>query len=199
MLFYVDAKGKEILHPDAYKVNPNFKKLKDDEMRYVILATDYFSQFNQWPEVERKKKARGWVFGMDAKDPEDNPLVKQAIDEYNDLQFDQERQLFRVYQNKMRNLQILYQNESNPEKSDKYLASIEKLKKVMTELQRDISANTKINFVVKGGKGLTFLELLRRNKKYAEMQQERRNTLNKIDMKNKLEEHGKNKGENLIV
>jgi hypothetical protein len=197
MLFYTDKEGKVILHPDAYKVCPEFKVLNEKDMLYVILFTDYYSHFAQFPEMERKKKARGWVYGMKAEDPQKRPEIREAIELYNDLQFDEDRHLYRVYQNKMRNLQLLYQNETDPDRSDKYLKAIENLKKSMADLHRQISSNTRVEYVLKGDKKMSFLEKLRKKKKYAEMIKERREKLASITIKNETNKGSEGK-ENII-
>jgi hypothetical protein len=198
MLFYLDRQNKIALHKDAYKVNPSFRKLTDDQMRYVILLTDYSSQFNQYPESERKQKSRGWVFGKGAENPEGDPKVRQAIIDYDNLQYDENRQLYRVYQKKMTSYQILYQNEADPQKSDKYLISIQNLQKAMNILHREIMTNVQANYVLKGKLKMSFLEHLRANKKLAAMRSEQEEKLEGIHIKNEMPTNNNSKRENLI-
>jgi len=197
-LFYLDKANKVALCKEAYQVIPEFKKLSDDEMRFVILYTDYDSPFKQWPDKERKSKAQRWVFGEKAKDPEKDPKIRKAIEQFNELQFDDNRELYRTYQRKMTNFQLLYQNEEDPVKSDKYLIAIKNLRVEMNALHREIITNAQTEHVLKGNRKMSFLEKLRANKKLAEMRSTQAEKLGKINLMNELPTNNESKKENLI-
>lgn len=199
MLFYVDRTGKILLHSDVYRVEPFFRELKEKDMIYVILRTDYFSQFHKYPEMDRKRKAKGWVYGMDAPDPEQKPEIRKAIELYEDLQFDDKRHLLRVLQNKKRKFELIFQQEEIPSKADKLLDSINKIQKAIDETQKEIITQTQAEPVLKGKKKMSLIEKLRDNKKLAEMRKEAVKKLKDVEIINELPTNSESKKENLII
>ena len=57
LLFIIDEKESIIIHPEAVKLFPEFRKLKEYEVMYMIYAYDYFSPYRRFNERDRKLKA----------------------------------------------------------------------------------------------------------------------------------------------
>jgi len=199
MLFYIDKKGKILLHPDVYKVEPFFRKLSSDQVCYLILRCDYKSQFHLWPTEERKRKAKGWVFGMDASDPKEDPKIAKAIKRYDELQYNDKEHTKRVYQDKKRKFELVFQHETDPIKSDKIMDSINKLQHAIEKIDKEILTDTQTSYQLKGKKQMTLIEKLLDNEKLAEMRRDAIDKLSGIDIKNDLPTNSKNKKENLII
>lgn len=171
MLFYTDKKGKVILHKDVYKIVPSFKELTDDEMLYVILSTDYYSIYHQYPEKDRKRKSKRWVYGKDAIDPETSPKVRKAIDNYNAIQYDEKRHTLEVYRKKRTIFEIQFENELDPERASKLMKSISEIQKMIDSLHHEITTLMQTKEILQGDKEMSLIERMRQNKELSEIRE----------------------------
>lgn len=187
MLFYTDKTGKILLHKEVYQIVPEFKKLKDKEMLYVILSTDYFAMFHQYPPRERKQKAKRWIFGNDQINIEADPKIRSAIEQYQRIQYDEKRHSLDVFLNKKTQLEIAYQNEENPERSDKYLTAIQNVQKVIDRYKDEIAASIHTAAILKGGKEKSLLEIMASNGSLYDMRAAAVEKNKNIHIENQLE------------
>lgn len=176
LLFYINDKQKVILHPECTKLCKELKILTEDQLLYIINAYDYYSQFHQFPIEDRRRKARGLIYGPNAKDPEDLKAVKEAIDAYKGLQYDSRRVTIEVYEGKIIKLQKVLNTEEDAKDIAAIMKSIKELQGAIKEIQADIDSDMSINGIQGGGK-LSFLEQIqsklnsyRQAKGYAEIE-----------------------------
>lgn len=192
MLFYVDKKGKTVIVPEAVQLVPLFGELSEQDMLYVILRTDYFSIFHQYPENERQKKAQGWVYGMNSINPERNPKVVKAIAEYERIQYDEKRHLLNVIINKMKQYELLYQNEQNPETSDRYLKSLINTQLIVDKYKSEIALNIQAETTIKGNKRKSLVEIMQSNQALYDLRMKAQDHIKKVTITNDLPESKEN-------
>lgn len=194
MLFYTDKKGKVVLHKEVYDFVPEFKKLDEKEMLYVILSTDYFALFHQYPPNERKLKAKRWVYGNDKINFDTNHKIIEAIKLYSRIQYDEKRHSINVFLEKKSKLEIAFQNEENPEKSTKYLDALQNVQKVIDRYKSEITIDLQTAAILKGGKKKSLIEVMASNGKLYDIRQQALEKTRKIKIENKL---SYNEGESL--
>lgn len=159
-LFLFDKKNHVFIHPEAVRLTDHIKKLDKLQAAYIILAYSYRSKYHMFPLEDRKRRAKRDIYpGMGDTDVEDgNPLLKNAISEYNDLQYDSARETVRTYIDKIDQLQKRLTLEPDESK-------IIKIDKTITILQKSLeAANDKLfkseqeEIKLKGNKKKSFIE-----------------------------------------
>jgi len=163
-LIKFDPRSKEVvLHPEALKLSPVFKKVKPKDLRYIHLAYDYNSIFHQFTEKDRKNKAKFATYGNIDYDPEDNQHMKDAIEEYKSLQYDHRKEMLRVYQEKIMQLTFKLMDENSESKMLSIQKTISALDKELVDLDKAIQEGER-KLILKGGGGLTLVEDWQKNK-----------------------------------
>ena len=167
-LFTVDKKGLVIFHPDAMKLASEFSYLEQNEMLCVILAYDYYSIYRQFPEDQRKSRARAHVFGHQREDFFTEHKIIKAVAKYKELQFDPLREQIIAMRNKMNNINMLIDSLDEVEdgiKRQKDLISISSdYRKRIKEAEEDLFKEEEIGLQEDAEKtGLSFLEKLQSN------------------------------------
>ena len=157
LLFQFNRKDKVVLHPEAIRLTKDLKKLKSDDLLYVILAYDYKSKYRLYPSADRKRLAIREVYGPNGTNPETRIDVTLAIEEYNKLQFDFKRDLCDKYMMKIQLLQTQLITENDPKKISGIDAAIKTLESRITEIQREIDKDEEAE-EIKGGGELSYIE-----------------------------------------
>lgn len=106
-LFTINKKGTAVVVPEAMKLSPDFAYLEEKEMLCVILAYDYYSFLRQFPEDERKRRARAHVFGHENEKIFEQPKIIKAVDAYKSLQYDPIRNQIVTLKRKLDNLNMI--------------------------------------------------------------------------------------------
>ncbi len=163
-VFYIDAKNKKVIHPDAMKLCPELSVLNEQESLYLILAYDYFSPFNQFPELERSRKSQFTVWGELRSDIVAKEKIKKASECYMSLQFNSKLELIRTYEKKIKTFQDKIDSEDAPSMLKSIMDAISHLKKSIAELQKEATDEIITTAELKGGKKLSWLEEMQRNK-----------------------------------
>lgn len=190
-IFYLDKENKILLHSEAYKVLPELQILSETELRCVILATDYQSPFRLYPTKERRQNAVRWVYGKNSeKYLKDKKLLK-AFENYNSIQYDQERETLRVLIDKKAMVENQMLLEENSNKIKGLVDTIKTLQGVIKEYETSITSTIQTNYVLKGGGKKSLLETLHENKRLYEIAQNNKFKVtyeNNLKVKYKAEE-----------
>jgi hypothetical protein len=166
MLFRINKRNNLVMVPEAAKLTDHCKKLTEEELRFVILATDYYSPLRQYPKKEKLQKAKRMVWGKDDKDkffPEDDKKIAAAIEEYGELQYDQTRETIAAYQEKIEMLMVQLLQTNTAGSVSKIDADISTLQIRIKALQEDVE-RLEDNVKLKGKDDkLSLIEIWQRN------------------------------------
>lgn len=162
-LFYIDDKNKILLHEECYKVCPELQKLSQEELLFVICYVDYKGPFHQWPDEEKLRKSKRYIWGTKDIYPEKREKMARAIKFYKSLQYDPKRATIENYQNKIDLLNSTIISETNPTKLKQYLDAVRMLNSEIQELQEEVDKNELYEAQLKGGGKKSLLERLQAN------------------------------------
>lgn len=163
-VFYIDLKNKKVIHPDAMKLCPELSVLSEEESLYLILAYDYFSPFNQHPEIERQRKAQVMVWGELRPELVAKKKIQLAAECYLSLQYNSKIELIRTYEKKIKSLELKIDAEESPAMLKNIMAAISELRKSIAELQKEVTDEVITIGELKGGKKLSWLEMMQRSR-----------------------------------
>lgn len=167
-----------MLHPEVVKLCKALKKLNSNDLRYIVLAYDYNSKYRQFPLEERRRKAEREVYGSKAVDIEANRTdIKSAVEEYNALQYDVDRELENICIAKIHDLQkqlvsVDVTATGGEQKMTKILKAIESLEK-QRDTARDKYQATLDSIILKGGGEPSFLEIFMKNERDRRLKRDR--------------------------
>lgn len=166
-LFSINKKGTAILRSEALKLAPEFAYLDEKEVLSIILAYDYHSIYRQFPEDERKRRAKAHVFGIKNEDLFEQEKIVSAIEQYKKLQYDirvnQIMTLKRTLERENNKLDYLGSNSSKELKE--ILSNCKELRKAIAEIEDELNREDEMDAEAeKEGKlKLSFLERLQTN------------------------------------
>lgn len=167
-VFQIDRNFEIIINPDAVKLVPELAMISKDELRYVILVTDYVSSpYRLKPLDERKMLAikKIWKGQRKVNDIE-SPKVKICMNEYEGLVFDIRRKTIDIYKKKITDLHIMtLSSELTLMKLKDYSGQIDFLQAKILVLEREINSDEENMVELKGGKALSAVELWQRRMK----------------------------------
>lgn len=167
-LFYFDSRSNTVIHPDAIKLCPELSVLTEEEVLCLILFKDNFSPFRQFAEQERLYRASMQVFG------DNNPKLfgslkwKSAVEVYTKLQYNPKMDLISTYQNKIKEMQLLIEEETSVAGVEKAIKTINMLRQQILELENEVVDQLMKDGQIKGGAELSFIETWMRNKELYE-------------------------------
>lgn len=187
MLFYTDKEGKILLHPEVVKLVPEFRELDEQQIRYMVLSTDYFALFHQYPKVERKRKAKGWVYGRGAMDPELDDHLKECIEIYDSLQFNEKQHMLDILVTKKYKYELLYQHEEDPGKSSILLKAIQDTQAAIDRYRLEVITNMQSQAVLKGGKTKSLLEIMQSNRQLSDLRKKAASERADRDISNEMQ------------
>ena len=167
MLFSLNSKGTAVLYPDCYKICPEFRFLDAQEMLCLILAYDFQSQFRQWPEDERQRRARILVFKGEREGIFKEPKIIKAVVMYRSLQYDPRREQMIVYNKRLANITKAIEDlEDDAHKETKdLLTTSDLLRKAISNLEMELNKEEELGeSETDDGLKLSFLERLTSNK-----------------------------------
>lgn len=162
-LFSINKKGTILLHPDALQLCPELAILEEKEARFIILAYDYESPFNQMPEEDRIHRAINLTYGVELSPDLKSKKFKNAIDAYKSLQYNPKRQLIKVYEHKLITLSTDLEKTNSSIEIKRILDSQKQIRVSLAELTNELSEQDEQRHI-RGGGQLSFIEELHRNK-----------------------------------
>ena len=141
LLFIIDEKESIIIHPEAVKLFPEFRKLKEYEVMYMIYAYDYFSPYRRFNERDRKLKAgrRALPKTIDIDILESKKYMADAIKIYKSLQYNPIQDRLRNYKLKYDLLQQEFISETSPANIKKLSETIDHIESKIQELEYGIA------------------------------------------------------------
>lgn len=161
-LFTINKKGNAILRKEALTLCPEFAYLTEQEVLCIILAYDYYSIYRQFPEDERRRRARAHVFAADNEKFFELPKIKKAIELYKSLQYDHRRNQIIAYKRRLQHLDSLLESvgEDDLKKLKDVINSSKELRHAIKELEQELlieeeegvqetESNTKLSFLEK--------------------------------------------------
>ncbi len=167
MLFQLSKDHKVIIHPEILKFVSEFSVLSNQEMLFVILATDYCSIFAQFTSDERLRRACYHVYGDYIIDIEKSYKIQAAIQAYNSLQYNPKLEQVKVYQNKINQLLVELEDLSDSKKINDNMTATSKLRAGIRELEQEvIEMYQEEEGDLVGGGERTFIEKIMKNKAY---------------------------------
>lgn len=164
-LFYIDPIGqKPLLHPDCFKLCPEFNILTEEEAFCLILAYDNFSPYRQFAEKERIYRASMQVFNGNNPKLFSSHKWINAVLAYKSLQYNPKLELVKTYQAKIQKMQELIEADDAETKIKTYLSIIKELRNSIFELENEILEGFQKEGQLIGKADLSWLEILMRNK-----------------------------------
>lgn len=163
-LILVDKRGNAVLHRACTDLIPELGLLRNEELLFVVLATDYFSPYAKFPEEERIRKAHYHVYGDRQVDPMEKKHIKKAMEQYMSLQYDHRRELLDSYMNKVTMLSQGMRDLTSAKDISDSIKSIDMLHESIKKMQADINDDNDL-ITIEGGKSLSFIEIMQKNMK----------------------------------
>lgn len=164
-LFNIDKKGSVIFINEAMDLSPELRFLNQSERLYLVLSTDYYSIYRQFPENERKIKSLNHVSTVL------NEMVNSgtqkmliAISCYKSMQYDIRREQVAVYKMKLQQLDNDLRDASSSSAIKNIMESKTLLKKAIDEMETEIETALEVKNTLKGGGTNSLLERLKANK-----------------------------------
>jgi hypothetical protein len=160
MLFKVDNNDFFLTNPSASSI-PEFAECNSNEMKYVAMYVDYLSPIRQQPDGERKRLA-ALAAGYPPQSTHDKtfqpkvremingqkPKVEAAIKKYRELQYNEDRELLRLYQTHIDNIKTIVNSPTDDvdeaKKRGAMLLTIPELRKSQRELARTVGLEDEI-------------------------------------------------------
>lgn len=162
-LFNINKKGTILIHPEAVKLCPELSVLDEKEIRFLILAYDYESPFNQQPEQDRLHRAKHIVYNNEEiPDLKSNKWIA-AINAYKGLQYNPKREMMRVYENKLITLSKELERDLSSIEIKKILDSQKQIRLALKELNEELMDAEEMKITIKGGGELSFIERITTN------------------------------------
>lgn len=170
-LFSINKKGNVLLNPDAVKLCPILDKLTEDELMAIILAYDYGSPLKQLSEQERMRRSKVQVFKDKKNNFWDSSRIKEAVDMYVSLQYDERREQLKTYQIKIGIINDEIRRSDSPITIANLIKTNTELRKAINQIDEELMLDEERESIIVQGKGkLSLLEKMLRNKeKYAEV------------------------------
>ena len=136
--------------------------MSEKEVICIVLAYDYNSPYRQFPEDERKRRAKAHVYGTQNEKFFTQPKVAKATELYMSLQFDPRRQQIIAYRKQLQRLDLMLGaiEETDLKKLKDIITSSKELRNAITEIESEIiqeeeseirqtEDNTKLSFLEK--------------------------------------------------
>lgn len=165
LLITCDIKNNIIIRPEVLKLVDSFAALNEKEMIFVILSTDYFSIYRQFPEHERRRKAMWHAFEDNEVKIIESQRIKDAISDYMSLQYNPKIELARKYQQRIDKFSESMEMDDSPTSIKKTIDAIAALRMSINALDREVDEETLNEGVVKGKMTLSLLEKVMANQK----------------------------------
>jgi len=149
-------------------------KKNRNTLLYVIFAVYYGSPFAGLPEKERWQMSKRKVFGKKEVETENLPGLKEIRYAIESIQFDIDRETLRIYIEKIGELNLKLQKESDEKNIANIDNAIERLSKRSKQMTENLRRKDEA-VIIKGGGVLTYLENWQNNmvkKKEAEKRQQ---------------------------
>lgn len=169
MLFRLNKNNNTVIHPDAVKTVPAFRKLKAEEVQFMILYCDKFSKFHQFPPDKRLLMSKREIWGHS--DQAISKHLKLCMEEYIALQYDPRDELIKTWQSKIDLLKKQMIQEENPKLIPGYVKAQKELQQECDNLQIDIDTEEEL-LDIEGGKKESLLEYMQRNRKLSKIKNE---------------------------
>ena len=165
LLFDINKKGNQVLRPEAVKLCPELAFLKEEEVLFIILAYDYGSPYNQFPEEDRVRKAIYHVYGADTKPALEKKIIKDGVIAYMALQYDPRREQIKMYQRKKALVNKELEDTTNATTIKGQMKTIKDLQEAIAEIQKEVKADTERQQAkIRGGETKSWLEEMHSNK-----------------------------------
>jgi len=88
-IFRIRDDNRAVIDKDIIKLIPELRKVTEEELIYIILVYDWFdSPIRKMPLEMRKTSARRKLWKDLSITPEENPVVKKAIEAYKSICYD---------------------------------------------------------------------------------------------------------------
>lgn len=165
-VFQINKNHTVVLNPEAAKLVPELKSLKEAELWYVILVADYVDgPFRKKPYDERVQMALKKIWGG-KRNPPTSYKILNAIEAYKSLVFDIRRETVDIYKRKVAILQKETLKEDLALNSLKQIdQTIRFLSDRIESIERDLDTEEDENIELKGQRQLSYLEKWQRNQK----------------------------------
>lgn len=166
-LFAIDKKGKILLRPESTKLCAEFAYLSEKDILCIILAFDHYSIYRQFPEDERKRRARAHVFGSDQEFFFDAAKIKKAVHAYKSLQYDHRRNQIITYKRKLDMINLVMETSDADDLKllKDIITSSKELRKAISEIEQEINQEEEEEMMDEGNMKLSFLERAQANRK----------------------------------
>jgi len=162
-VFKLNSQNNAVIHPDAVKLCPEFRRLSQGEVLYIILAYDYNSPFWQYEQEERRKLAKNRAFKDLSINPESKKIVQAAVISYKSLQFDPLRETLETYKRKLIEMNARLSEAEGLVEIRSVTQAIDLLKKAIKEMEQEVEENEQME-EIKGGGELSFVEIFQKNR-----------------------------------
>jgi len=163
-LFKITRDGDIILEKEVVRLCPILSRLEDNELKYIICAYDYIdSPWHRKPEEERKIIANR-LFLKDSEKKEKDPDFRKAVEEYESCIFDIKKYTAETLKNRIYKFDQMLMSSDDPAKMKNYDSAIAILQKRYDDINEEVKAEEEM-LEIKGGKKLSLIEVLKRNKK----------------------------------
>ena len=165
-VFKMNRNFEIILNPDAVKLVPELTGISNDQLRYVILVTDYVDgPYRKKPKDERRNMAKKLIWG-DSRKMVETERIRNAMSGYKSLIFDIRRETIEIYHEKIK---VLQKESLMP---DLPFARLKEIDMQITFLQdrvviisHDLDIEESESIELKGKKSLSYLEVWQRNQR----------------------------------
>jgi hypothetical protein len=174
LLFRIDKRNNTIFDKQAARLTEQCKKLSEEELRYVILVTDYYSPLKQYPKKEKAVKAKRMIWGVEGDNNpiQDDPKIKRAIEEYENLQYDPVRETIIAYKEKVQSLTSELLLANKPGRVTQIDGDIKALQTRIAEMEEDVQKAEDSVRLKKKGDSLSLIEIWQRNIETAKKEKE---------------------------
>jgi len=165
-VFKMNRDFEIILNPDAVKLVPELTGISNDQLRYVILVTDYVDgPYRKKPKDERRNMAKKLIWG-DSRKMVETERIRNAMSGYKSLIFDIRRETIEIYHEKIK---VLQKESLMP---DLPFARLKEIDMQITFLQdrvviisHDLDIEENESIELKGKKSLSYIEVWQRNQR----------------------------------
>jgi hypothetical protein len=174
-LFPVNKQGTVLLHPDAMELMPEFAILDDKKKLILILVVDDYSPYHNLPEIERINNACNQVYGSIKPKLFNSATMKNAVEAYKALQYNPKKELIKTYQKKIELLSDDLMSAVTPTAIKNITGAQKDMRKVLEELEGEVTDDEEREAQIKGGGRKTYLENLIENQDRYKLVTNRRN------------------------
>src|SRR5688572_12879309 len=139
-LFSTNKKRTIIIRPEAMQLAPEFSYLDQKEMMCVILAYDYHSIYRQFPEDERKRRAKAHVFGHEQDNFFSQAKVIKAVEKYRGLQYNPIRNQLMAFKKRLDYYNdIIGKDDVESKEIDNAINMSAKIRKIILEIEDELN------------------------------------------------------------